>query len=57
MSKNSSGKESRNCTSQDRASDHNREQQLNDNNDKYWQSRGEESRPADWEDRRVRNDD
>ncbi|WP_276312860.1 hypothetical protein [Marinomonas flavescens] len=25
--------------------------QLNDNNDAYWQSRGEEERPDDWEDR------
>ncbi|MFM0393028.1 hypothetical protein [Paraburkholderia phytofirmans] len=51
MSKNSSGTGSSNGSSRDRASDHNREQQLNDNNDKYWQSRGEESRPTDWEDR------
>jgi len=25
--------------------------QLNDNNDAYWQSRGEDERPEDWEDR------
>ncbi len=25
--------------------------QLNPNNDAYWQSRGEEERPEDWEDR------
>lgn len=24
--------------------------QLNDNNDSYWQSRGEDERPDDWED-------
>jgi hypothetical protein len=56
MSKSSGGKGSSNDSSRDRASDHNREQQLNENNDKYWQSRGEESRPADWEDR-VRDSD
>jgi hypothetical protein len=51
MSKNSSGTGSSNGSSRDRASDHNREQQLNDNNDEYWQSRGEESHPTGWEDR------
>lgn len=30
--------------------------QLNDNNDAYWQSRGEDERPDDWEDR-VKDDD
>ena len=25
--------------------------QLNENNDAYWQSRGEEERPDDWQDR------
>ena len=25
--------------------------QLNENNDAYWQSRGEDERPEDWEDR------
>jgi len=29
--------------------------QLNDNNDAYWQSRGEDERPDDWEDRRNVN--
>ncbi len=28
----------------------NRSDQLNDNNDAYWQSRGEAGRPNDWED-------
>ena len=30
--------------------DDDRSVQLNPNNDAYWQSRGEESRPDDWED-------
>jgi hypothetical protein len=29
----------------------NHSNQLNDNNDAYWQSRGEEERPDDWEER------
>ncbi len=29
----------------------NRADQLNPNNDAYWQSRGDDSRPEDWEDR------
>lgn len=32
--------------------DDNRANQLNPNNDAYWQSRGEEERPDDWQDRR-----
>ena len=32
----------------------NRADQLNSNNDAYWQSRGEDERPADWQ---TRNDD
>lgn len=28
-----------------------RSEQLNPNNDAYWQSRGEDSRPEDWEER------
>ena len=31
--------------------DDNRANQLNTNNDAYWQSRGEEDRPEDWEER------
>ena len=31
--------------------DDNRSNQLNENNDAYWQSRGEDERPEDWEDR------
>ena len=31
-------------------SDDNRANQLNPNNDAYWQSRGEDERPDDWED-------
>jgi len=30
-------------------SDDNRANQLNPNNDAYWQSRGEDERPEDWE--------
>ena len=30
----------------------NHSNQLNDNNDAYWQSRGDEERPEDWEDHR-----
>ena len=33
-------------------SDDNRANQLNPNNDAYWQSRGEDERPDDWEDDR-----
>ncbi|WP_408033101.1 hypothetical protein [Tenacibaculum xiamenense] len=29
----------------------NRSNQLNENNDAYWQSRGEDERPDDWKDR------
>lgn len=31
--------------------DDNRSRQLDPENDAYWQSRGEEERPDDWEDR------
>lgn len=31
--------------------DDNRSNQLNDNNDAYWQSRGEDERPDDWDTR------
>lgn len=31
--------------------DDNRSNQLNENNDAYWRSRGEDERPEDWEDR------
>lgn len=34
--------------------DDNRKNQLNKNNDAYWQSRGEEKRPEDWEERARR---
>ena len=33
----------------DKASNDNRSRQLNRNNDAYWQSRGEDSRPSNWE--------
>lgn len=29
----------------------NRSDQLNSNNDSYWQSRGEDERPSDWQNR------
>lgn len=35
----------------------NHSDQLNPNNDAYWQSRGEEERPEDWEDRVEEDDD
>lgn len=35
--------------------DDNRSNQLNENNDAYWQSRGEDERPEDWEDRAEAN--
>jgi hypothetical protein len=31
--------------------------QLNPNNDAYWQSRGDDERPDDWEDRKVDDED
>lgn len=34
---------------QDQADHDNRSNQLNPNNDAYWQSRGEEQRPDDWD--------
>lgn len=34
-----------------KSDDDNRANQLNDNNDAYWQSRGYDERPDDWEDR------
>lgn len=36
--------------------DDNRSNQLNDNNDAYWQSRGEDERPDDWEERREEDE-
>jgi hypothetical protein len=38
---------------QEQHDDDNRANQLNPNNDAYWQSRGDESRPDDWEQRSV----
>jgi hypothetical protein len=34
----------------------NRANQLNPNNDAYWQSRGEEQRPDDWQQRSSEDD-
>jgi hypothetical protein len=34
-----------------KGNDDNRANQLNPNNDAYWQSRGDDERPPDWEDR------
>ena len=36
----------------DQAELDNHANQLNDNNDAYWQSRGEDQRPEDWQDRK-----
>lgn len=38
-------------TMSNKANDDNRANQLNENNDAYWQSRGYDERPDDWEDR------
>lgn len=35
----------------DKNSQDNHSNQLNPNNDAYWQSRGEDERPADWDQR------
>lgn len=35
----------------------NRSNQLNENNDAYWQSRGYDERPDDWEERSKDNED
>ena len=35
----------------------NRSNQLNPNNDAYWESRGHDARPDDWSDRRYGDDD
>ena len=35
----------------DKHNEDNHSNQLNPNNDAYWQSRGEDDRPADWDDR------
>jgi hypothetical protein len=37
--------------------DDNRSNQLNPNNDAYWDSRGEDERPDDWEERRDEESD
>ena len=37
--------------------DDNRANQMNPNNDAYWQSRGHDDRPEDWEERVDDNDD
>ena len=37
--------------------DDNRADQMNPNNDAYWQSRGYDERPDDWEDRVAGDDD
>lgn len=34
-----------------KADDDNRSNQLNPNNDAYWESRGDDERPDDWEER------
>jgi hypothetical protein len=37
---------------QDQANIDNRADQLNPNNDAYWQNRGDEERPEDWEEKK-----
>lgn len=37
-------------TQQDQADTDNRANQLNPNNDVYWQARGDDDRPDDWQD-------
>jgi len=40
-----------------KAGDDNRSNQLNSNNDAYWQSRGYDERPDEWEERSKDDDD
>jgi hypothetical protein len=40
-----------------KAENDNHANQLNDNNDAYWESRGYEERPDDWEDRAMEEED
>jgi hypothetical protein len=40
-----------------RADDNNHANQLNSNNDAYWQSRGEDERPEDWQQRVGQEDE
>lgn len=37
--------------------DDNRSNQMNSNNDAYWQSRGEDERPDDWQERADEDDE
>lgn len=46
MGRNQSGNQGQS----DQKQDDNRSNQLNPNNDAYWQSRGEDERPDDWDD-------
>ncbi len=41
----------------DKDDDDNHSDQLNPNNDAYWQSRGEDERPENWEDRIDEDED
>lgn len=45
------GRRSENVETPRQSDQDNRSEQLNPNNDAYWQSRGEESRPPDWDER------
>ena len=40
----------------DKANNDNHYNQLNRNNDAYWESRGEDERPSDWEERPAEED-
>jgi len=50
------GKIIRSWTMSKQSDQDNRANQLNDNNDAYWQSRGEDERPDDWDTRSEEND-
>jgi hypothetical protein len=40
-----------------KSDDDNHANQLNPNNDAYWESRGEDGRPDDWEERSIGSED
>ena len=44
-------------TDKDKADNDNHSDQMNPNNDAYWESRGEDERPDDWEERQSEEED
>ncbi len=44
-------------TMSDKSDNDNHANQCNPNNDAYWESRGEDERPDDWEDQVAEDDD